>query len=62
MAYVQFRFFGDYLEELNHAKHLSQYFSSSPPTQSTEKFDMDTLHLPLQKPPPMCDMKSRFSL
>jgi len=62
MAYVQFRFFSDYIGEFNHAKHLSIYMASPPPTQSTEKFDMDTLRLPLQKPPPKCETKSRFSL
>jgi len=56
-AYVQFRFFGDYVEESTRTRPLSRYFASTYPTESTEKLDMNTLRLPLQNPP-----GSHFSL
>ncbi|KAF9652815.1 hypothetical protein BDM02DRAFT_3258344 [Thelephora ganbajun] len=62
MAYVQFRFFSDYLEEPSRAQPFSQYFSSINSSHSTEKLDMDTLRLPLQRPPPTYPSSNRFSL
>ena len=62
MAYVQFRFFSDYLEEPDRMRSLSLYIASDYPTRSAEKLDMDTLRLPLQEPPSIYHSSSRFSL
>ena len=48
MAYVQFRFFGDYLEELSRALPVAGHLCHSTGRENT---DVDTLRLPLQKPP-----------
>ena len=61
MAYVQFLFFSSYIEEPSRARPFTQYFASMYPIQSTQKLDMDTLRLPLQRPPPT-HPESRFSL
>lgn len=65
MAYVQFRFFSDYVEEPNRSRSLTEYFAPVYSTQSMEKLEMDTLrthHLPLQEPPPTYPSGNRFSL
>jgi len=60
MAYVQFLFFSNYVEEPSRTRPFTQYFASMYPTQSAQKLDMDTLRLPLQRPPVFPE--SRFSL
>jgi len=60
MAYVQFRFFSEYIEEPGRPQSFVLNFASVRSTQSTEKLEMDTLRLPLQRPPTYPE--NRFSL
>lgn len=59
-AYVQFRFFSEHIEEPSRPRPFILNFASIRSTQSSEKLEMDTLRLPLQRPPTYPE--NRFSL
>lgn len=61
MAYVQVRFFSGYVEEPGRIRPFTEYISSVYPPRSADKMDMDTLRLPLQRPPATYS-SNRFSL
>ena len=62
MAYLQFRYFSGYVEELSRGRPFSQDFSLIRSARSMDKLDTDTIRLPLQKPPPVYPSGNRFSL